>query len=93
MQDNCRAHAIISGRVQGVFYRMETQSAAYRIGVNGWVRNLADGTVEAVFEGEKGRVEAVLDWCRQGPPNSRVDEVAVDWQKYTGEFSDFRVTY
>ena len=93
MSEPTRAHAIISGRVQGVFYRMETQSAAHRIGVKGWVRNLPDGTVEGVFEGEKRKVEDVLAWCKKGPPNSRVDEVAVDWQKYTGEFSDFRVTY
>ena len=88
-----RAHAIISGRVQGVFYRMETQRAAYRIGVDGWVRNLKDGTVEAVFEGEQDKVNAALEWCRQGPANARVDEVKVDWQDYTGEFSDFKVAY
>ena len=54
---------------------------------------LPDGTVEAVFEGEQDKVEAALEWCRQGPPNSRVGDVKVDWQDYTGEFSDFRVTY
>lgn len=93
MSEPTRAHAIISGRVQGVFYRMETQSAAHRIGVKGWVRNLTDGTVEAIFEGEQAKVDAVLEWCRKGPPNSRVDEVEVDWQDFTGEFNDFRVTY
>ncbi len=64
MEDKVRAHAIISGRVQGVFYRMETKRAADDIGVSGWVRNLRDKTVEAVFEGQKERVNAVLDWCR-----------------------------
>jgi acylphosphatase len=93
MPANTRVHAIISGRVQGVFYRMETQGAAGRIGVNGWVRNLPDGTVEAVFEGEKDRVTSMLNWCQKGPPNSRVDQVKVDWQDYSGEFSDFKVTY
>lgn len=93
MAEPIRARAIISGRVQGVFYRMETQRAAHRIGVYGWVRNLADGTVEAVFEGEQDKVDAALQWCHQGPSNSRVEEVEVDWQDYTGEFSDFRVTY
>jgi len=93
MQEKTRAHAIISGRVQGVFFRMETLGAANRIGVNGWVRNLANGAVEAVFEGDKDQVGAILEWCRTGPPNSRVDGVKVDWQNYSGEFSDFRVTY
>lgn len=93
MQEKTRAHAIISGRVQGVFFRMETLGAANRIGVNGWVRNLSNGAVEAVFEGDKDQVGAILEWCRTGPPNSRVDGVKVDWQNYSGEFSDFRVTY
>ena len=93
MTEKSRAHAIIRGRVQGVFYRMETRNAANGIGVNGWVRNLPDGTVEAVFEGENEKVEAALDWCRQGPPNARVEDVRVDWQDYTGEFADFRITH
>lgn len=93
MKTDTRAHAIISGRVQGVFFRVETQNAANRIGVNGWVRNLPDGTVEAVFEGEKDRVKDILAWCQKGPQNSRVDQLKVDWQGYTGEFSDFKVTY
>lgn len=92
MEDNVRAHALISGRVQGVFFRLETREAARRHGVGGWVRNLPDGRVEAVFEGPRPAVEAVLDWCRQGPPQARVDEVRVDWQAYRGEFGDFRVT-
>ena len=93
MQGNVRVHAIISGRVQGVFYRLETQNAANRIGVNGWVRNLPDGTVEAVFEGEKGRVKDIIAWCQKGPRNARVDQVKVDYQDYAGEFGDFKVTY
>jgi len=93
MTEKARAHAIISGRVQGVFFRLETLGAANRIGVNGWVRNLADGTVEAVFEGDKNQVTAILEWCRTGPPNSRVDGVKVDWREYTGKFEDFKVTY
>ena len=93
MKADTRVHAIISGRVQGVFYRLETQNAANRIGVNGWVRNLPDGTVEAIFEGEKDRVRDIIAWCQNGPQNARVDQVKVDWQNYTGEFSDFKVTY
>ena len=93
MQENTKVHAIISGRVQGVFYRLETQNAANRIGVNGWVRNLRDGTVEAVFEGEKDKVKSIIAWCQNGPQNARVDQVKVNYEDYTGEFSDFKVTY
>ena len=68
MEETVRAHLIISGRVQGVFYRMETKSAADRFGVSGWVRNRRDGRVEALVEGEKQQVDALIQWCRKGPP-------------------------
>ena len=93
MEKQVRVHAIISGRVQGVFFRMETQRAAAGFGVFGWVRNKRDGKVEAVFEGKQGAVDAVLQWCRQGPRMARVDEVEVNWQDYTGEFESFEITY
>lgn len=93
MAENVRAHIVISGIVQGVFFRVETQRAAQRIGVYGWVRNKRDGTVEAVIEGERDKVEAMLDWCRKGPPRAVVNKVDVEWEKYTGETADFRVTH
>ncbi|MGD8971090.1 MAG: acylphosphatase [Desulfobacterales bacterium] len=93
MEENVRAHIIISGIVQGVFFRVETQRAAQRYGVNGWVRNKRDGTVEALIEGERDKVEAMLDWCRKGPPRAVVDRVDVAWEKYSGETADFRVTH
>ena len=93
MEDKVRANAIISGRVQGVFFRMETKRAADRIGVRGWVRNLKDGTVEAVFEGERDRVDGVLAWCRQGPPQANVADVKVTWADYTGEFKGFDISF
>jgi acylphosphatase len=93
MENKARAHAIVHGRVQGVFFRMETMKAAERRGVRGWVRNRPEGTVEAVFEGEREHVEAVLNWCRQGPPMSAVSKVDVHWEDYTGEFNGFRITY
>ena len=93
MEKQVRAHAIISGRVQGVFFRVETQRAAERFGVAGWVRNRPDGTVEAVFEGRQQDVDAALDWCRQGPRMSHVDKVDVNWQAYAGEFKSFDITY
>lgn len=93
MENLVRAHAFIFGRVQGVCFRMETCRAVEGLDVSGWVRNKRDGSVEAVFEGRASDVEKALAWCGQGPPASRVDDVEVSWQDYTGEFSGFRVTY
>ena len=93
MVDNIRAHAIITGRVQGVWYRMETKQAADLNGVAGWVRNKRDGSVEAVFEGPEDAVRSTLAWCRKGPPLAKVDHIDVKWEPYTGEFDQFGVTY
>jgi acylphosphatase len=93
MGKKVRAHVIIAGRVQGVFFRMETQRAAERCRVFGWVRNKPDGTVEAVFEGDQACVDAVLDWCREGPDYARVEDVDVTWEDFTGDFTKFEVTY
>ena len=92
MNNPVRAHAIITGRVQGVFFRMETCRAVEHLKVSGWVRNKRDGSVEAVFEGEETDVKAALDWCHKGPPISRVDHVKVSWRAYTGEFTEFNIT-
>lgn len=72
-----RYRVIVSGRVQGVFFRDSCQRAAQEHGVNGWVRNLPDGRVEAVFEGEPGGVERLVDWARQGPRLAVVTGIAV----------------
>lgn len=93
MEKKVRAHAIITGRVQGVWYRMETKHAADGHGVFGWVRNKRDGSVEAVFEGDEAAVKSTLDWCWNGPPMASVDNVAVTWEPYAGEFDQFEVTY
>ncbi len=93
MENKARAHAIISGRVQGVFFRMETKRAAIGLGVFGWVKNQPDGTVEAVFEGDRDRVDAIVDWCREGPPGSDVADVTVSWEDYTGDFKGFDINY
>ncbi len=92
MAENARAHAFISGRVQGVAFRWETQRVAEKHQVNGWVRNLPDRRVEAVFEGSRPQVNAVLDWCRQGPAISRVDEVDIQWEEFKGDFEGFSIT-
>ena len=93
MENKVGAHVIVSGRVQGVFFRAETQRVAERFGVVGWVRNRHDGTVEAVFEGEQPAVDAVLVWCKEGPGLAVVEKVKVKWQDYTGRFKSFDITY
>ena len=93
MESKVRAHVIISGKVQGVCYRMETQHAAEQAGVSGWVKNRFDGTVEAVFEGEKEQVDQIIEWCRKGPPLSSVSNVSIRWESFTDEFPGFEITY
>lgn len=87
-----RANLQISGRVQGVWYRASTREIAVKHSVNGWVRNLPDGRVEALLEGDKESVQKVIDWCHQGPPGANVTEVNVTWAKASGEFRTFTVT-
>lgn len=88
-----RAHVFISGFVQGVFFRHVTRRIARRHNVTGWVRNLRDGRVEAVFEGEKKDVDSMVAFCHKGPSSATVTEVEVLWEKPTGEFKDFQVRY
>jgi acylphosphatase len=86
-----RIHALLSGRVQGVFFRAETRDVARRNGVYGWVRNMSDGRVEAIFEGRAQDVDQVLQWCRSGPPNARVDDIHLKEETFTGEFEGFAI--
>lgn len=86
-----RAHVFIAGRVQGVFFRAETQARASRVGMSGWVRNLRDGRVEALFEGDEDAVREMVDFCKAGPPGAQVVDAVVRWELYTGEFRDFKV--
>ncbi len=88
-----RVRLVIEGVVQGVFYRASTREQAARRGVTGWVRNLPDGSVECLAEGEDGALQALVAWCRQGPPGARVERVAETWSDATGEFDNFRVSY
>ncbi|GAB4457241.1 MAG: acylphosphatase [Anaerolineae bacterium] len=89
---NLRAHVFIAGRVQGVSFRWFTQRQAQELGLTGWVRNLWDGRVEAVFEGEAEAVRQAVAWCHTGEPPARVSHVDVTYAPYTGEFRSFRVT-
>lgn len=88
-----RAHVFISGKVQGVFFRAYTRDKALELGLKGWVRNLRDGRVEAVFEGEKDRVEEMLRWCHKGSPYARVTNVEVHWKDPAGDLHSFEVRY
>jgi acylphosphatase len=71
--------------VQGVFFRSDTRQRAESLGLGGWVRNNSDGTVEAVFEGDRERVESMVEWCRRGPSGAFVEDVEVTWAKPQGE--------
>jgi len=84
-----RARIIVSGIVQGVFFRASTTDTARGNNVCGWVKNNPDGTVEAVLEGADDDVAAVIEWCRTGPPAASVDGVVVKWEEFKGEFDDF----
>jgi acylphosphatase len=88
-----RRRVVVTGIVQGVWFRASTRDAAVEAGVTGWVRNLPNGSVEAVFEGEENQVERAVTWCHRGSPGSRVDKVQVVEEKYTGKFGDFAITY
>jgi acylphosphatase len=88
-----RAHVIISGIVQGVNFRYYTKLEAEKNDVTGWIRNLIDGRVEAVFEGEKTNVEKVIEFCKTGPPNAYVSGVEVKWEEFKGETDKFEIKY
>jgi acylphosphatase len=88
-----RAHVFVNGRVQGVFFRSQTKNNADRNDVKGWVRNLPDGRLEAVFEGEKEAVQMLIDFCNHGPSGARVTTVELMWETYKGEFDRFKIKY
>jgi acylphosphatase len=87
-----RAHIFFSGRVQGVFFRAFTQNQAVRLGLNGWVRNVPDGRVEAVFEGIRENIEEAIAACRKGPSGSRVTGVETAWNSPENE-KGFEIRY
>ena len=88
-----RACVNFIGKVQGVFFRANTVEKARECGVNGWVRNLPDGSVEAIFEGDEAIIKEVVEWCRTSQPFGNVDEVKVCWEEPVGGFSDFRIKH
>ncbi len=88
-----RAHIFVSGRVQGVYFRQHTKHQAQNQSVTGWVSNLDDGRVEAVFEGETTAVMALVDYCRHGPKNALVTDFVVNWEPFQGEFLSFDIAF
>lgn len=84
MSDPTRAHVFVTGTVQGVYYRANTRETARERGVAGWVRNLEDGRVETVFEGDETDVEAMVEWCHTGSPRASVDDVEVEYEDPEG---------
>ena len=88
-----RYHVLISGHVQGVFFRANTRRQARALGLTGWVRNLPDGRVESVFEGNEKQAEEMLAWCNTGTLPARVDRVAATEEKIGGGFTGFDILY
>ncbi len=91
--EETRAHIFIEGRVQGVCYRAFTRDLAFGLGLKGWVRNLHDGRVEALFEGEKGLIDKAIKECYIGPPGARVTDMDVKWETFIGNQKGFSVRY
>jgi len=92
MADRVRAHVFVTGKVQGVYYRATTRDTADEHGVDGWVKNLDDGRVEAVFEGPESEVESMVEWCHTGSSRARVDDVAVEYENPAG-VDGFEIRY
>ena len=88
-----RAHLFVKGKVQGVFFRQALKVIAKKKNVSGYVKNLKDGRVEAILEGEDVDVSSLVEWCHAGPANARVEDVEIRNEKYKGEFSKFEVLY
>lgn len=88
-----RVHLLISGRVQGVYYRKNAKQEAKKLGLTGWVKNLPDRRVEVVAEGEEEKVEKFIDWCKKGPSLAIVRNVTIERQPPTGGFQDFNIRY
>jgi len=93
MADLASLRATVSGRVHGVFFRASVESRAGELNLTGYVANLPDGRVEVMAEGERLRLEKLVDYLKVGPPAARVEDVVVNWGEYSGSFTDFQVKY
>ncbi len=88
-----RALILVSGRVQGVFFRDHARTWAGSLGLTGWVRNLGDGRVEVLAEGEKNKLESLIERLKEGPPLAMVESVDVTWEEFEGKFPGFRIAW
>ena len=88
---NARVHLLVSGRVQGVFFRANTRQFASGLGLKGWVRNLPDGNVEVLAEGRKNALDRFIEFCRKGPEGANIENIDVRWGSFMDEFGDFEV--
>ncbi len=93
MEDRERLQIIVSGRVQGVFFRDFTRQNARSLGITGWVRNLPTGQVEIVAEGTTDKLKQLIEIVRVGPKYARVDDLKLKWEKASDEFTDFQIVY
>jgi acylphosphatase len=91
--ERAKTHLFIKGRVQGVFYRSFTRDLANSFDLKGWVRNLRDGSVEVVFEGEKEKIDMAVKKCFIGPPGSKVTDIEIKWDTFTGDQEGFSIRY
>jgi acylphosphatase len=91
VNEQARVNILVIGKVQGVFYRASTLEQAQRLNLTGWVKNLPDGAVEITAEGSRIGLEDLVVWCRQGPPDAKVDEVIPRWGKFENEFRTFMI--
>ena len=88
-----KVHVVISGQVQGVWFRASTRDKAQQLGLTGWVKNTAEGNVEAIFEGEEQQVQQMIDWCHHGPPQAQVYNVEVQKKPVSQSFEQFSIEY
>ena len=93
MNGKTRVYIIVRGLVQGIFFRVSTKEKAQQLGITGWVRNLDSGKVEIIAEGEKKKLEELIEWCNKGPSSARIEEVKTEWQLYKAEFENFDIRY
>lgn len=91
--ERVRAHVFVSGRVQGVNFRANARDQARRADVEGWVRNTADGRVEAIFEGSRASVQRLISWCYSGPPAADIEHVEVAWEEPTNREGPFSIVW
>ena len=92
-QIKIRAHIVVRGKVQGVYFRQNAQRICNEYGVTGWVLNVDDGSVEAILEGDKNSVEYAISWFRVGPPDAHVEKIELSYDRYSGEFEGFKISY